>query len=275
MRSHTTSEKAASTSKKRRSPLNRRSVVAFVRQCLGVSVLGAISIGTPIYTGKGIGNLAVVAIAARSSDREQYSTAELFSRLTARHHWQEARLVRLSVVRTYRMKNGKGKILAEEAVVMEYTAPRTETFRITSEKGSQFICRHVFQRLMRYEEKRVQANKNPDSLITPENYTLEVVGRDRIGNSDCLVVHAVPRREQTDLFEGKIWIDNQDFAIAKITGHLAKSPSFWIKQVDFVRDYQKVGGFWLLLREQVVSPVRIFGKETLMIDYQDYNVNSL
>ncbi len=45
--------------------------------------------------------------------------------------------------------------------------------------------------------------------------------------------------------------------------------------MDFVRDYQKVGGFWLLLREQVVSPVRIFGKETLMIDYQDYNVNSL
>jgi len=62
------------------------------------------------------------------------------------------------------MKNGKGKILAEEAVVMEYTAPRTETFRITSEKGSQFICRHVFQRLMRYEEKRVQANKNPGQL---------------------------------------------------------------------------------------------------------------
>jgi len=43
--------------------------------------------------------------------------------------------------------------------------------------------------------------------------------------------------------------------------------------VDFVRDYQKIGGFWLLSREEAVSNVRIFGKETLLIDYQNYTVN--
>jgi len=61
----------------------------------------------------------------------------------------------------------------------------------------------------------------------------------------------------------------------KITGHLAKSPSFWIKRVDFVRDYQKIDGFWLLSREEAVSAVRIYGKETLTIDYQDYAVNGV
>jgi len=61
----------------------------------------------------------------------------------------------------------------------------------------------------------------------------------------------------------------------KITGHLAKSPSFWIKRVDFVRDYQKIDGFWLLSREEAVSGVRIYGKETLTIDYQDYAVNGV
>jgi hypothetical protein len=89
------------------------------------------------------------------------------------------------------------------------------------------------------------------------------------------VVHAVPKRKEIDLFEGKIWIDNQDFAIVKITGHLAKSPSLWIKQVDFVRDYQKIDGFWLLSREEAVSAIRIFGKETLTVDYQKYTVNKL
>ncbi len=104
---------------------------------------------------------------------------------------------------------------------------------------------------------------------------MDVVGTDRIGNSDCSVVHAVPKRKEIDLFEGKIWIDNQDFAIVKITGHLAKSPSLWIKQVDFVRDYQKIDGFWLLSREEAVSAIRIFGKETLTVDYQNYTVNKL
>lgn len=98
---------------------------------------------------------------------------------------------------------------------------------------------------------------------------------DRIGNSDCSLLHAVPKRREIDLFEGKVWIDNQDFAIVKITGHLAKSPSFWIKQVDFVRDYQKIDGFWLLAREEAVSAIRIFGRETLTVDYQNYTVNGL
>ncbi|HVC00217.1 MAG TPA: hypothetical protein VNJ12_12925 [Candidatus Dormibacteraeota bacterium] len=182
---------------------------------------------------------------------------------------------RLSVVRTYKVENDKDKILAEEVVVMEYMAPGTETFTSISEKGSGFVRHHVFQRLMKDEEKRVRVNKDPDSLITPANYTLKVVGMDRIGSSDCFVVHAIPKRKETDLFEGTIWIDSQDFAIVKITGQLAKSPSFWIKRVDFVRDYQKIDGFWFLSREEAVSAVRIFGKETLTIDYRNYIVNGL
>jgi hypothetical protein len=43
--------------------------------------------------------------------------------------------------------------------------------------------------------------------------------------------------------------------------------------VDFVRDYQKIDGFWLLSREEAVSAVRMYGKETLTIDYQNYTVN--
>jgi len=31
--------------------------------------------------------------------------------------------------------------------------------------------------------------------------------------------------------------------------------------------------FWLLSREEAVSVIRIFGKETLTIDYQNYTVN--
>jgi hypothetical protein len=59
----------------------------------------------------------------------------------------------------------------------------------------------------------------------------------------------------------------------KITGHLAKSPSFWIKRVDFVRNYRKIDGFWLLSREEAVSVIRMFGTETLTIDYKNYTVN--
>jgi hypothetical protein len=193
--------------------------------------------------------------------------------MTVRHRWQETHLDRLSVTRTYKVQNKKDKIVAEQVVVMEYTAPGTETFTSSSEKGSGFVLHHVFRRLMEDEKKRVRADKDPDSLITPENYTFEIGGTERVGSSNCSIVHAIPKHKQTDLFEGKIWIDNKDFAIVKIAGRLAKNPSFWVKQVDFVRDYQKIDGFWLLSREDVVSAIRIFGKEMLTIDYQNYTVD--
>ena len=251
-----------------------RSAVGFKRLCLGVSLLGILSIGSPFsYSRETVASQTVAAVPLASTAVEQNSTADLFARITVRHHWQEAHLDRLSVTRTYKVQNEKDTIVAEQVVVMEYIAPSTETFTSSSEKGSGFVLHHVFQRLMEDEKKRVGANKDPDSLITPENYTLEIVGTERIGSSNCSVVYAVPKHKQTDLFEGKIWIDNEDFAIVKITGHLAKSPSFWIKQVDFVRDYQKIDGFWLLAGEEAVSDIRIFGKETLTIDYENYGVN--
>jgi Outer membrane lipoprotein-sorting protein len=250
-----------------------RSIVEFVRPYVGAALLGTLSIGTPALSREAVGKLTAATAPLNSSAEEQNRMADLFSRMTVRHHWQEDHLDRLSVARTYKVKNDKDKIVAEEAVLVEYKAPGSETFTSSSEKGSGFVLHHVFQRLMKDEEDRVRANKDPDSLINPQNYTFEIVGAEKIGDSDCSVVRATPKRDETDLFEGKIWIDNEDFAIVKITGHLAKSPSFWTKQVDFVRDYQKIDGFWLLAGEQAVSDVRVFGKETLTIAYHDYSVN--
>lgn len=236
---------------------------------LGMMVLSSVN-PRQIQAG---GGSAKIARSQAFSQQQPLSTAELVAKLIERHHWQEARIDRLSSVRTYKVENTKGKTLAQEVVIMKYTAPGTETFAITSGRGSWFIRHHVFQRLMKGEERRVKANKDSDSLITPENYTLEIIGKDHIGGFDSTVVRATTKRKETDLFDGKIWIDDNDFAIVKIAGHLAKSPSFWINRVDFVRQYQKVDEYWLLLREEVIASVRIYGKETLIIDYQDYTVN--
>jgi len=250
------------------------SVAEFVRLCFGISLLGTLSLGTPSpHLRDAIAKQTVAAVPLDSSAGKQNGMAGLFSRMIVRHLWQETHLDRLSVTRTYTVQNEKDKIVAEQVVDMEYTAPGTETFTSSSERGSGFVLHHVFERLMEDEKKRIRANKDPDSLITPDNYTFAMVGTQTIGSSNCSVVQAIPKRREKYLFEGKIWIDNNDFAIVKITGHLAKSPSFWIKQVNFVRDYQKIDGFWLLSREEAVSAIKIFGKETLTVDYKNYAVN--
>ena len=201
------------------------------------------------------------------------SSSELFSRLAVRREWEKTHLRQLSAVRSYKVKTDKGRVLASEKVLMEYRAPNRETFTTRSGNGSQYIRSHVFRKLMKFEADKIRLGKDQDSMIAPGNYTLQLVGEDTLGGAECLIVRAFPLRKERQLFRGTIWIEAQNFAILKIAGDLAKSPSFWVKNVHFAREYLKVGEFWLPSSEQAVSQVRLFGQATLTIDYYDYTIN--
>ena len=67
----------------------------------------------------------------------------------------------------------------------------------------------------------------------------------RVGPYHCFVARAIPKRRDKYLFEGKVWIDADDFAVVRTEGHPAKKLSFWIQRADFVRQYQKIDNFWL------------------------------
>ena len=248
-----------------------------VRQCLAaVSLLAAMSIATlsgPEF--EFVENSTKAAVTLNSSAQDQYNAADLFYRLEEHNGWQKAHIDRFSVVRTYTVEDDKGKTLAEEVVVMEYKTPGTKTFRTTSANGSAFIRGHVFKQLMKREAGRATGRHRRDGSVTPNNYTFETLGKERIGSAYCFVVHAIPKRKETYLFEGKIWIDDQDFAIVKVAGHLVKSPSFWITSVEFLRQYQKIDGFWLPQTERSIAKVRIYGTRILTIDYRNYTVDSV
>ena len=61
--------------------------------------------------------------------------------------------------------------------------------------------------------------------------------------------------------------------MVRIEGHPAKKLFFWIERADFVRQYQKIEGFWLPERDQTLVQVRLYGKKVLTIDHQNYVVN--
>lgn len=210
------------------------------------------------------------ATAKNSAVRGPLTDEELFSRLREQHDWQRSHLTEFSAVRTYTVQDEKGVTVAQEVVTMKYSPPRTTVFTVVSAKGSGFIRTHVFQRLMARETAKSGNRNDSDALITPANYKFEIDRKEQVGSYECIVVHAVPRYKKTSLFEGEIWIDKQTFAIVKIRGHLAKSPSFWIKRVEFERAYGKVGGFVVLLRETAAADIRIYGRRTLTVDCKDY-----
>ncbi|MBI3951695.1 MAG: hypothetical protein HY314_14695 [Acidobacteria bacterium] len=196
----------------------------------------------------------------------------LFSKLLEHNRLRELHLQQYSVARTYLIANDKGKVRAETRVVLQYRAPGTKEYTIVSEKGSGFVRKRVFKQVLESEVETAAGRSRHDSSITPANYSFELLGEEDVDDYHCFVVRAIPKRKDKYLFDGKIWIEANEFAIVKIAGRPAKNPSFWIKRVEFVRRYQKIGEFWLSLKDESITQVRIFGKNILTIDYANYEV---
>lgn len=198
---------------------------------------------------------------------------ELFEKLIEHNRLRDLHLEHYSATRTYKVTNPSGKVYAEEVVSVAYHAPDHKSFAITKESGSRLVRDMVLKRLLESESETSSGQAHHDSSIKPANYSFSLIKEEDIGPHHCFVARAIPNRKDKYLFEGDVWIDSQDYAIVKIAGHPARSPSFWIERVDFVRRYQKIGEFWLPARDETVVQVRLYGKKILTIDHQNYVIN--
>jgi hypothetical protein len=205
---------------------------------------------------------------------------QIFSELLAHYKLQSEALLEYTVRRTYQVTDLNGKVYAEKIGQMEYRAPDKKTFVVTSERGSGLIRHLVLNPLIASDVEVASGKQRHDSSISPANYTLQLLGEQQVGPYRCFVAQATPRRREEYLFEGKVWIDVRDYAMVRIEGHPAKKLPFWIKRADFVRQYQKIGGFcfpqggfWLPQKDETFVQVRLCGKKVLTINHPDYSMN--
>jgi len=199
---------------------------------------------------------------------------EIFSRLIEHNRQRESLMRGYSVRRAYSATNGAGKLYAAEEVRMSYAAPDEKTFVTLSARGSWLVRDLVFSRLMQTEAAAARGKDRNDSSITPANYRFEALATDEVDGRPCYVVQAIPLLKNKYLFEGRIWIDAVEFAVARIVARPASNPSFWIRHVEFVRTYSKVGSLWLPSRDETVADIRIYGRKVLTIDHHDYVLNT-
>jgi len=198
---------------------------------------------------------------------------DVIARMLERNRLRNEQLQQYSAVRTYEIRNPEGKLAAQAVVRVEYQAPDKKTFSKTSEKGSSIVRHLVFDRLIQSESETSSGREHHDSAITTTNYAFALAGEEEVGPYHCFVLEATPKRKDKYLFEGKMWIDAQDFAVVKIAGHPAKKPSFWLNRVDFVRQYQRIDGFWFPHRDETFVDVKMYGRKVFTIDHQQYVVD--
>ncbi len=109
-------------------------------------------------------------------------------------------------------------------------------------------------------------------VLSPENYNVELAGEESMDGVRAWVLEVSPKVESKFTYRGRVWVSEDDYAMVRVVGEPAKSPSWWINHASFDWRYARRGEFWLPQRNVAVSHVRIGGEARLTIDYGSYEV---
>src|SRR5271157_3687959 len=191
-------------------------------------------------------------------------------RAQALRHYESNRVYHLS----YRGFPGDRE--AEMTVEATYDSPSCKSFKVNSQKGSKLIIDRVFKRLLESEKEAAEPEMHARTLLNRNNYDFALIGFESAGiepsDKGQYVLAVYPKVKSKYVYHGKVWVDGTDFAVTRIDAEPAQNPSFWTKKSEIHHEYMKVENFWLPHRNESVSYIRLGGRATLTIDYNNYRV---
>jgi hypothetical protein len=126
--------------------------------------------------------------------------------------------------------------------------------------------------IARYLSAEVQAAQGTSNLsITPENYKFKYKGTEDLDGREAYVLRVTPREKKVGLFKGELWLDTQTFMPVRESGSFVKTPSVFLKKVQFVRHYMMQNGVSVPQRTESKIEARFFGQVELDINYQNFS----
>lgn len=163
------------------------------------------------------------------------------------------------------------KQTGEYELQRQYSAPRRLAFKVVRFDGDNFVKNNVLLRLMQSEVNHVEKDDPTANAINPVNYKFSYKGITQINGRSVHIYHVKPRRNQAGLFKGKVFLDTYSGSIVRAEGKPVKSPSIFIKKVDFVQDYADVDSFTFPVHLHSEAQARIVGKAIVDVYDSDYH----
>jgi hypothetical protein len=126
-----------------------------------------------------------------------------------------------------------------------------------------------------YLKAEVEAAKGASEVaLTPQNYKFKFKGAYDWNGRQIYVLHVNPREKRVGLFKGELWLDTETYMPVRESGSFVKSPSFMLKKMQFVRDYNLQNGVSVPQRTESQVETRFFGKVDLNINYLTFSKDS-
>jgi hypothetical protein len=160
---------------------------------------------------------------------------------------------------------------AEYELKRRYAAPKTLEYTPLRFAGDGFVRSNVIVRLLQADVDHVAKQEGPQTAIDEQNYNFKLLkSSEEVNGHPCWAFKVKPRKKRPGLFSGRVYIDMNTGALRRAEGSIVKSPSWWIKKVEFVQDYDEIGGFFLPVRLQSMAKARVIGRAVVTILHRDY-----
>jgi hypothetical protein len=204
------------------------------------------------------------------------SAEQVVARMVRKNLERSEALEAYRATRIYRLEyhGFPGSRTAEMIVDVKYHSPATKEFSIRSQKGSQLLIDRVFLRMIESEKEAVTEDYQRRIALNNDNYRFAMAGYEATPTGPSYILSVEPRTNDKLLYRGRIWVNAEDFAVARIEAAPAKNPSFWTKETKIEQVYMKVGDFWLPVSNRSNSAIRLGGRANFSIDYQDYEITA-
>lgn len=144
------------------------------------------------------------------------------------------------------------------------------TYKVLGFSGDDTVKKEVIARYMTAEVDSA-ANRSSELAITTANYGFKYKGSIEKDSQKVFIFELKPKSKRIGLFKGEIWVDAKTHLPVREQGRFVKSPSVFIKKVDFVRKYEIRDGFAYLRHLESKTDTRIVGLAELNIEYDNYH----
>jgi hypothetical protein len=204
--------------------------------------------------GPEISNEYVLASYLETSRRNQVRGASMVTEFEA----VLPKLDRSATLQARRIVNARGEV----------------NYEVLQSAGDSAVKKEVIARYIA-AEMEPPAHLPTDVAITPANYKFKPKGvRERDGVT-CFVYEVSPRKKRVGLFKGEVWVDVETGLTVREAGTFSKSPSVFLKSVQFSRDFHLRDGYSVPWRFETSMVTRFWGPARLTINYNSFGWDSM
>jgi len=156
-------------------------------------------------------------------------------------------------------------------LVRKFSAPNTLQFQAVRFTGDGFVKSQVINRLLQQEVEHEAHGDAAQTAFSEANYRFSYQGSAQIAGRAALVYQAKPRAKAPGLMQGCIYLDAVTGRLLRAEGTLVKSPSFFIKKIEFTTDYQEFAGASMPVHIHSTAATRLIGRAVVDISTPQYD----